>query len=704
MDDLFSSAQLSQGAQSTFNDLGELLTYAANSVLLPPERLTVSQAASKYRYLDNEGSYVGPWLNEETPYLVEPMDVLNSRDFESCIFIGPAQGGKTEIILNWIAYTARCDPADFFLIQTARDTARDFSYRRIDKMHRDSREIGSLLRPGNDNDNIFDKFYRNGMMLTLGWPTINQLSGKPVPRVALTDYDRMPQDIEKNGPPFPLARKRTTTFGSFGMTLAESSPSFDVKDPKWKPPRPDSHMFPPTDGIGGLYNEGDRRCFYWQCPHCGEWFEPKFSLLRWDTKNPDPFEASESTVMACPKNGCVIEPRHKYEMNRRGVWLRDGQSLDRDGNKQGVGARSRTASFWLKGPAARFITWQKLVERMLQAQQTFELTAETKALKATINTDQGEPFWPFNATDSNRLPEDLQSNAIQWAEKKVPYGVRFLLATVDVQKNMFVVTVHGIGPSESGVGYDVYMIDRFNIQKSKRKDDAGDTLWVKPYAVQEDWDLITEQVVDKEYELEDGSGFMSIKMTGIDSGGKSGSTTRAYNYWRSMRDNGRGNRVLLIKGEPKFGAPRAEIDYPDSDRKDRSAGARGEVPVLFLNSNVLKDTLLGMLDAKKDGGSRYFFNKWTPDYVYVEMTVEFRNDKGQWQNPSKRRNEAWDLGYYCLGLCTILKVEHFDWDSPDSWYDEWSNNSLVRPADQEKRFASSPTTDYGFGQFGAALG
>lgn len=688
-----------------FNDLGELVRFAAESVLVPPERLSVSQAAEKYRYLDNEGSYVGEWVNDETPYLVEPMDTLTSREFESCVFVGPAQSGKTEIILNWLAYTAKCDPADFFLIQTARDTARDFSYRRVDKMHRDSTEIGSMLRPGSDNDNIYDKFYRNGMMFTIGWPTINQLSGKPVPRVALTDYDRMPPDIEKNGPAFPLARKRTTTFGSFGMTLAESSPSFDVKDPKWKLPHPESHMFPPCDGIGGLYNEGDRRCLYWQCPHCGEWFEPKFSLLKWDFKNPDPFGAAQATYMACPRSGCNIEPQHKYQMNRRGVWLREGQRLDRDGNKIGVGVRSRSASFWLKGPAARFITWQTLVERYLLAQQTLERTGESKALKATINTDQGEPFWPLNANDSNRLPEDIKSRTeTQWADKKVPYGARFLVSTIDVQKNRFVVQVYGVGPSDNGVNFDIYLVDRFDIQKSKRKDDDGDTHWVKPYAVQEDWELITEQVVDKEYELEDGSGFMSIKVVGIDSGGKSGSTTRAYNYWRSMRDNGAGARVLLIKGEHKFGAPRAEIDFPDSDRKDRSAGARGEIPVLFLNSNVLKDMLLGMIEGDSATGGRHFTNKWTPDYVYTELAVEHRDDKGKWLNPAKRRNEAWDLGYYCLGLCVVLKVESFDWDKPEAWYAEWSNNSLVRTAEQEKRFASSPTTQYGFAKFGETLG
>ena len=42
----------------------------------PPERLTVSEASEKYRKLNNPGSYVGPWLNDTVPYLVEPMDVL----------------------------------------------------------------------------------------------------------------------------------------------------------------------------------------------------------------------------------------------------------------------------------------------------------------------------------------------------------------------------------------------------------------------------------------------------------------------------------------------------------------------------------------------------------------------------------------------------------------------------------------------------
>ena len=51
--------------------LGRIVLEAAR-VLLPPDRLSVSEAAARYRYLNNPGAYVGPWRNEQTPQLVEP--------------------------------------------------------------------------------------------------------------------------------------------------------------------------------------------------------------------------------------------------------------------------------------------------------------------------------------------------------------------------------------------------------------------------------------------------------------------------------------------------------------------------------------------------------------------------------------------------------------------------------------------------------
>ena len=92
-----------------YQNLGEIVVEMCDA-LTPPERLTVSEAAAKYRYLNNPGAYVGPWLNETTPYIIEPMDECTNREYNSLIFVGPAQCGKTDFLLNFLDGLI---PADF---------------------------------------------------------------------------------------------------------------------------------------------------------------------------------------------------------------------------------------------------------------------------------------------------------------------------------------------------------------------------------------------------------------------------------------------------------------------------------------------------------------------------------------------------------------------------------------------------------------
>ena len=79
--------------QPRFATLEDMIVATAEAVR-PPERLTVSQAAEKYRWLNNPGHYVGPWDNSKAPYLVEPMDEMTSLDFTGLAFVGPARTGK----------------------------------------------------------------------------------------------------------------------------------------------------------------------------------------------------------------------------------------------------------------------------------------------------------------------------------------------------------------------------------------------------------------------------------------------------------------------------------------------------------------------------------------------------------------------------------------------------------------------------------
>lgn len=681
-----------------FDSLEEMLVATAEAVR-PPERLTVSEAAERFRYISNPGSYVGPLRNSMTPYMIEPMDELASLDYTGLIFVGPAQTGKTDaLLLNWLTHTAMCDPADMMFIQTSQSTARDFAKRRIERLYRHSPKVGDKRLPGRNNQNTFDTKFQSGMLFTMSWPTINELSGKPIPRLALTDYDRMPQDIDEEGSPFDLARKRATSFRRYGMTLAESSPGFEIENPKWMPST--KHEAPPTKGILSLYNRGDRRRFYWRCPHCSEPFEPDFNLIHYpETK--DMMEAAEAAHLNCPHCGCMIthEPSEqggpgKHELNIAGRWVKDGMIWMPDGSMQGKPIRTDIASFWMKGVCAAFTDWKGLVFNYLKAMEEFENNGSEEALKTTINTDQGLPYKPMAMSDS-KLPEEIKARAKELGEGVVPEGVRFLIATIDVQKNRFEVQVHGFG-----VGGDVWVIDRYNIKKSKRLDEEGEHLWVKPGAESEDWHVLIEQVLEKTYPLSDGSGrHMMPKAFGCDSGGAEKVTTNAYNFWRYLRDKVESDfykRLLLIKGSSIKTAPRVQVSFPDSDRKDRKAGARGEVPVLMINGDMIKDQLSLMLDRDVVGSGVISYPEWLPDWWYSEMVAETRTKKG-WENLQSRRNEAWDLLMYAqaIALSRLVQIEKIDWEKPPGWAKDWDENDLVflpeenpRPFESKKKDVS----------------
>lgn len=711
----------------SFSSLEDIVATVAEGVR-PAERLTVAEAAEKYRKINVPGSYVGPWLNSTTPYLVDPMNSLASHTTRGMIFAGPAQCGKTELFLNWQTFTVVCDPADMILYEKAQATARDFSIRRVDRLHRHTDEVGRRVIQHRNADNTYDKRYQSGIIVNLSWPAINEMSGRPIPRVFLTDYDRMPQDIDGEGEPYDLGRKRTTTFGSHAMCAAESSPGFFLENPNWIAKSP--HEAPPTQGILKLYNRGDRRRWYWKCvnPKCRMAFEPDFSLFNWP-KSEDLTEAAELATLQCPH--CRLDYSHdpgdlpgKHEMNRHGRWVKDGMMWVPEGEVVGKSFRSDIDSYWLKGPAATFINWTDLVHRFLTAEKEYADTGTETSLITTVNQDQALPYTPKSQAEA-RLPETLKARSRDHGQRMVPHGVRYLVACVDVQKNRFVVQVHGVG-----VGGDIWVVDRFDVKKSRRLDgETNEHFWINPSAYFEDWKLLVEEVMTKTYPLIDGSGReMPIKITLCDSGGKEGVTTNAYNFVRWLRDGkefrdasgaeqkqdegeykwvpGLYSRFQLVRGDSTPKAPRAALTYPDSQRKDRHAGARGEIPVFQLNSNMIKDTLNGMLDRTEARGGRINFPNWLPDWFYVELTVEIRDPAKGWLNPHGYRNESWDLLAYCVasGLTRQIALEHIDWNDPPSWAAEWDKNDLVFDPSKGKPFQNQVKANYDFKSLGDRLG
>lgn len=690
----------------------ESMLRAVAEAIRPPERLTVSQAAHKYRYLNNPGHYVGYWDNDMAPYLTEPMDVLNSKEFKGMIFVGPARTGKSDMFFNWLGHTAICDPSDMLLIHMTQNTARDWSQGDLRKVFRHSPEIGARVLPGRQNMNVHDIKFMSGMRLLVKWPTITELSGKTVMRGWAMDYDRMPTDVDKEGNVYDLLAKRGTTFGNNAMFAAESSPGYEIENPRWLPETP--HEAPPTKGILSLYNRGDRRRRYWQCIGCHEWFEPDFKHLSYPDSE-DHVEASMMATLDCPF--CQFSHEHdpspgqpgKNGLDRKGLWLPDNMRIDGNGVMVGDKVKSPIGSFWLKGPAAAFISWDQLVFKYLKAMEEYDKTGQTEALRVCMNTDLGLPFLP-PAMETLRLPEDLKNRAQDLGRGVVPEGVRFLVATIDVQLNRFEVLVTGFGTNAQGT-WDSWIVDRFPIKRSKRKNAEDDSLfeYIDPATYLEDWQLLVPEVIEKSYPLADDSGRrMTIKAIGCDSGGQEGVTPMAYNFWRWLRDEhgeGHHKRFQLLKGASAKDAPRVHINYPDSDRKDRKAGARGEIPLLEINSNMLKDQINGILGRTTPGGQVHF-PKWLPNNYYVELTSERRTPKG-WEKTGKVRNETWDLLSYAVAVAvstTHAKIESIDWEKPPVWADEWDDNALVFDPKLTVAAFSAPKKEYDFAKLAEAIG
>lgn len=676
-----------------FNSLEEMIAAVAPTVH-SQERLTVAEAAEKYRFINNPGSYVGMWDNDFAPYLVEPMEVLTSLDFTGMVFAGPARTGKSDMFFNWLTHTSVTDPADMMIVHMTQTVARDWSQKDLRRAFRNTDALGRTVMPGRNNQSTHDIRFKNGMHLLVKWPTVSELSGKTVKYNWIADYDRIADDIEGEGNAFGLTRARATTFKRRGMTVAESSPGRDVSDVKWLPPSPDSHMAPPCGGILDLYNSGDRRRWYWRCPQCNDPFEPDFKLLSWPDTD-DPLEAGERVVMVCPHCGGFIHHDAndaaglpgKYEMNIGGRWLREGEIWLPDGSLGGNPRRAEIASFWLKGPAAAFADWKKLVVDYKMAMDAYERSGDEGPLRVTVNTGQGLPYSP-KILSAGRNPEDVKALARDIGDRVVPRGVRFLVATVDVQagaRSSFVVQVHGF--SRSG---NIVVIDRFSIKKSERLDEDGERHRLRPDAFLEDWDTLIHQVLLRSYPLGDDSGRrMSIKAVACDSGGKEGVTSNAYNFWRRLRDSdgeefpaNLHRRFHLVKGSSQKTDPRVRLSYPDSERKDRHAGARGEIPVLMLNGDLLKDYVDTLLGGKQDDGTivggRIVFASWLPDWFYSEVCAETKTEKG-WQNLAKLKNEALDLLCYAIAVAVYRPIfwERIDWDNPEGWAEDWDDNDLV---------------------------
>ena len=225
--------------------------YDALQLMLPPEQITVSEWAGKYRMLDSKSSAIpGPWNNDITPYLTGVMDEFNNYETSKIIFVKPTQVGGTEALQNMIGYIVMQDPAPTMIVYPTETLAKSISENRLQPMLRATPE---LARRFDENSQLLELQF-DGMYLTLaGSNSPSGLASKPIRFVLMDEVDKYPGTSGKEADPIKLATERTKTFHDKKIYITST----------------------PTLKTGHIWKEKEsadiEKHYFVPCPHCGEY-------------------------------------------------------------------------------------------------------------------------------------------------------------------------------------------------------------------------------------------------------------------------------------------------------------------------------------------------------------------------------------------------------------------------------------------------
>ncbi|AUR88207.1 terminase large subunit [Vibrio phage 1.111.B._10N.286.45.E6] len=626
----------------------------------PPERVVMQEAAERYLKVKGGGGHV-PWSPDKTPYMIEPMNCMNSRDYHSTAFKGPARTGKTAaLILAPIAHSMACEPADIMVVHMTEKQAERLSKVEIEPMFKADSTLKQCLSPISRDNNVLLKKFKAGNILEIAYPVDSTFRGKSLRYVLVTDYDAVPNPPE--GDIFTLSRKRTASYQSLGMTMCESSPGHDCTDLDYK--SGDMHESAPAEGIATIYMSGDRRRWYWQCPdlQCKEWFIPEFEYLVFDRDEVDPVKAGQGVTMQCPHCSNEFSEKLKNKLNKGGKWLKQGQYIDSDGVIFGDGLKSKTASFWLPGPAAAFASWgENFVGGYVNAMNAYRLTGDESKLQAFYNVDCGRVYIPQQDHDFD--VETLESNRRALPLGVVPEEAKALFASVDVQggkHRRFVVQIQSMSD-----GKIMHVVDRFNITHITI---GGREVEVRPDIESSHWQALIDRVLNESWSTESGKSFKVVSMA-FDTNGEPGVTDRAKEFYKANKAYR--SRLMPVKGASSEQEKLVEISKPNQVKrsfKTRVKTKNGGMDLYLLNTNKLKDIVTANMQLPSGANKSITYSSELTDAFFSELQAEKRDAKGKWQKIGSRANEAFDCCAYIWAILVLHK-----WDQIEEFGDTFKS-------------------------------
>lgn len=618
----------------------------------PPEPLTVSQWAEKYRVLSRESSAeAGPWRNERTPYMVEPMDAFTDAKVRQIAIVAGSQTGKSEVELNTIGYIIDQDPSSTLYIQPNLDDAKKFSRLRIAPMFRDSPRLKSKVsevRSRDAGNTVLQKTFPGGMLTIVGSQSPSALASTPARYVLGDEIDRWALSAGTEGDPWSLAEARTTTFYNSKM-VAVSTPT--IKG---------------FSRIEKLYNDGTQERWCSQCPDCGAWHDILFGDVRFDFETIKVGRTKtykiNSVNWCCPSCGCIHSEKEMRAQPSK--WIATNPEAYEHGRR----------SFWINAFSSPWRGWDKIVLGFLEAKN------DPQKLKVFYNTVLGE-LWEDRG--------DLASED-EMLERREDYGAKDDGTPVELPDGVLVLTC-GVDTQDDRLEYEVvgwgHYSESWGIKKGVIMGDPNDD---------ETWARL-DDVIDHVYRFKNGKG-LTISLTFVDSGGHK--TQSVYKNCR-LRMN---KRVFAIKGQGGDGVP---YTRPPSKVKIVVNGrAIGETWLYSIGVDAGKADIMSAIKVQEPGAKFCHFPKGEErgyDLAFfnglLSEKLVMKSERGRtrwaWEKlPGHERNEALDCRNYAKAALRVLDP---DMDAVERRLREGNINkpAQIKTATKRRGVVKRSTVDVG---------
>ncbi len=381
------------------------------SVLRPPENLTVSQWAERFRILDGASNLKGRWSNDITPYLKGIMDALNDPDIRKIFFCKAAQIGGTEALINMLCYIIHQAPAPTMIVYPSDDLAKDISNDKLKPAFRLIPEIRKIFYE-NSSKELRLKF-KTMVLYLRGAGSPAKLASKEIKYLFFDEIDKMGGASQKEASPYNLALERTKTYRPQEKVYACSTPTLK------------------TNYIWELHDNADEvRHYFVKCPHCGEWIELVFKQIIFvddEDKTMSSYERAQTAVYVCQECGCKISDADKPRMLREGKW--------KAVKKRGVG-KPRSVGFWISSLYSVFLKWSDIAEEFLNSKN------DPEKMQNFVNSWLAETWEDTQLKTSEEL---VMERRTELEEFVIPEWARILTAGVDVQETSLYYTIRAYG-------------------------------------------------------------------------------------------------------------------------------------------------------------------------------------------------------------------------------------------------------------------